>query len=182
MKEILRQLVHLIFGLGLAYLILILEQEVSTAILALGIFVGFVLSDAAQRGIRMPLISPLLDRLEREDVIPGKGALFFVTSALICLILFDRMTVFIGVFVLSVLDSIATIAGCRFGRTPLFHGKTAEGSFIAVAATGILLLPYLPGGLAITVAVIAGLIELLSPVDDNLILPVGVCLLLTLFS
>lgn len=46
--------------------------------------------------------------------------------------------------------------------------------------TVLVLLPFLtlPGAMA--ASVVAGIIELFSPVDDNLVIPVGVCILLAL--
>ena len=42
------------------------------------------------------------------------------------------------------------------------------------------LLSFLSLSGALAASVVAGIIELFSPVDDNLVIPVGVCLLLTL--
>ena len=38
---------------------------------------------------------------------------------------------------------------------------------------------FLPGYGALIAAVIAGILELFSPVDDNLVIPAGICMLLT---
>jgi len=40
----------------------------------------------------------------------------------------------------------------------------------------LVLLPALPAAAAVAVAVVAGAVELLAPVDDNLVVPVAVCL------
>jgi dolichol kinase len=53
-------------------------------------------------------------------------------------------------------------------------------SLSGIAVTVLALLPFLSLPGALVASVVAGIIELFSPVDDNLVIPVGVCLLLTL--
>jgi phytol kinase len=180
MKETLRQTVHLIFGVGIAYIILLAEKEAVIALFALSIFAGLIISDAITRGFSLPLISPLILLMEREDAVPAKGALFFTVSALFCLVFFPTTTVFIAVLVLSLLDSLTTLFGRRFGKTQIINRKTLEGSLSGVLVTGGVLLFYLPALTAAVVALVAGIVELLSPVDDNLTIPVSVCLLLSI--
>ena len=101
-------------------------------------------------------------------------------SALTCTILFPVSVVVPSIVALAVLDSVTTLAGIEFGRHRIHNGKSWEGTLSGIAVTVIALLPLLslPGALA--VSVVAGIIELFSPVDDNLVIPAGVCLLLTL--
>jgi len=180
MKEIFRQLVHLVFGLGFALFILIFNREASLALLGIAIFVGVLLSDAIARGYYIPLVSWIVGLLERKEAVPGKGALFFLVSALFCVIFFDPVIVFLSLIVLSFLDSAATICGLRFGRHQIIHGRTLEGSICGIGVATIALLPFIQFPLALLTAGIAGIVELFSPVDDNLVIPVTVCILLTL--
>jgi dolichol kinase len=53
-------------------------------------------------------------------------------------------------------------------------------SLSGIAVTVLALLPFLSLPGALVASVVAGIIELFSPVDDNLVIPVGVCLLLRL--
>jgi phytol kinase len=101
-------------------------------------------------------------------------------SALACTIIFPANVVVPALVVLSVLDSVTTLAGLRYGRHRIFNGKSWEGTLAGIAAAipALLLFLTVPGSVA--AAVTAGLIELFSPVDDNLLIPVGVCILLTL--
>jgi phytol kinase len=182
MKETLRQIVHLIFGLGIAGLIMLFEEEITTAVLALSIFLGLIISDAVMRGYQVPLFSPIIDFLERQDALPGKGALFFAISSLFCLIIFKPAFVIVAIIVLALLDSTSTIIGLRFGRIRIYNKKSVEGSLVGslVAFGAILFL--LPFSTALPVAVTAGLVELFSPIDDNLLIPVSVCLILVLIG
>ena len=178
-KELVRQAIHCCFGLGIAALVYFLDHATVTAIMAGGILIGVVLVDLILRGYRVPLFTPLLAYGDRSDPLPGKGALFFAVSALACIILFPVPVVVPALVALAILDSVTTVAGRRFGRHRIRNGKSWEGTLAGIAVTVLCLLPLLhvPGALAAAVA--AGIIELISPVDDNLVIPLGVCLLLT---
>ena len=180
MREIVRQLIHLCFGLGIAAMVLFLDHAVVIAILAGGLLIGVLLVDLILRGHRIPVISPLVQYGDRCNPLPGKGAFFFAVSTLACIILFPVSIVVPALVALAVLDSVSTLIGVRFGRHRIYNGKSWEGTLSGIAVTVLALVPFLtlPGVLA--AAVIAGIIELFSPVDDNLVIPVGVCILLTL--
>ncbi|HDR73856.1 MAG TPA: phosphatidate cytidylyltransferase [Methanoculleus sp.] len=180
MNENLRQLVHLSSGLVFSALILVLDRATLLAILTAGIFAGFLIFDMLWRGIRVPVVSLFVDTMERREDLPGKGTFFYTGSALFCLVFFDLSQVFVGVVALSVLDSIATIAGLRFGRTRPFNRKSVEGTLAGAAAAAAILFFFLPLPFVLTVSALAGVAEHLSPLDDNLVIPPVVCLFLVL--
>lgn len=60
MREIVRQAIHLCFGLGLAALVLFLDHAVVIAVLAGGLLIGVVLVDLIIRGNTIPGLSPLV--------------------------------------------------------------------------------------------------------------------------
>ncbi|MDD1716120.1 MAG: phosphatidate cytidylyltransferase [Methanolinea sp.] len=179
MDENLRQAAHMFFGMGIAAMILFLEKPLAVLILASSLFVGFLLTDSLMKGYRLPLITPLVETLERKVVLPGKGAFFFTASALFCALLFPAPVAAAGVLSLAVLDGVATVAGIRFGKHRIVNGKSAEGSAAGILANAIVLLLLLPPVWAVMASLLAGFVELISPVDDNLTIPVTVCLLLT---
>ncbi len=180
MNESLRQVVHLVFGLGIAGFILAFDRDIAISVLALALFVGFILSDAISRGYTIPVISTIIGGLERRDAVPGKGALFFAFGALFSLIFFEKEIAAIGLAVLAFLDSTTTIAGTRFGKTRIYNQKSLEGTVTGIAVTTIALSPLVPPPVALVTSVVAGLAELVSPIDDNLVIPVAACLVLTL--
>jgi dolichol kinase len=136
--------------------------------------------DIILRGYSVPVLSALLQYGDRSDPLPGKGAFFFGISALTCAILFPAAVVVPALVALAVLDSVTTLVGIRFGRHRIHNGKSWEGTLSGIVVTVLALLPFLtiPGALA--ASVVAGILELFSPVDDNLVIPMGVCLLLVL--
>lgn len=180
MREFVRQLIHLFFGLGIAALVFFIDRALVISVMAGGLFIGVILVDLILRGHSIPVISPLVKYGDRCDPLPGKGAFFFAVSALACIILFPGSIVVPALIALAVLDSVTTLAGLQFGRHRIGNGKSWEGTLSGIAVTILALLPVLSLPGACAAAVIAGLIELFSPVDDNLVIPVGVCLLLTL--
>lgn len=182
MDEFLRKIVHLFVGIWISLIILLVEKELTIKLFSLAIIVGLIWSETLIRGFHIPLISSIIDRLERQEVIPGKGALFFVVSALICTIFFPSRVAFIAILVLSILDSTATIVGKRFGRMRIYNKKSIEGALSGSLITATVLLIFLPIPLSILISVFAGFVELISPIDDNLLIPVVVCMLLYFFQ
>jgi len=180
MNESLRQVVHLVFGLGIAGFVLLFDRNLALSVLMLALFAGFILSDAIARGYTIPVVSRVIAGLERRDAAPGKGALFFALGALFCLIFFAKEVAFMGLVVLSLLDSVTTLAGARFGRTRIYNHKSLEGTLAGIAVTAIALSLLVPPAIALTTAAAAGLAELVSPVDDNLVIPVVACLVLVI--
>lgn len=178
MQETVRQLVHLAFGLAIAGMVLVLGQAVSAAILAGGLFIGIVMVDLILRGHRVPVFSCLVKEFDRNDSIPGRGALYFAISALVCVILVPVTISVPALVTLAVLDSVTTMVGVRFGRHRIHNGKSWEGTLAGIIVTVLVLLPFLTVSGAFAIAIVAGMIELVSPVDDNLVIPVAVCVVL----
>lgn len=179
MQELARKLIHVIFGLGITGIVLVLDHTSAMAVLAGGLFSGLILIDLILRGYTLPVFSAVVNYVDRCDPLPGKGALFFTVSALTCVILFPVEVVVPSLVSLAVLDGVATIAGIRFGRTRIYNGKSWEGTISGIFITFLVLLLFIPVKGALVVAVIAGIIELFSPVDDNLVIPVSICILVT---
>ena len=174
MKEIYRKFAHLLFGLliaGFIYYIHFINDAYAILTFIAVIFVGVLIADAVDRGIKVPLFSFLIGKLERKDVFPGKGTIFFFIATLFCLAFFGSSTTIVAIVMLSVLDSVTTIAGINFGRKKLVGNKTLEGTLFGIGA-GFLIMLLFTGPLnAIILAAAAGVTELVSPVDDNLTIP-----------
>ena len=180
MQDLCRKLIHLLFGLLIAGMVWAAGKTTATAILAGGLFIGLVMVDLILRGYRLPVFSVLLAHFDRNDRLPGKGALMFAVSALACVILFPVSIAVPAILTLAVLDSVTTMAGQSFGRHRIYNGKSLEGTAAGIIVTTIVLLVFMNPAGALAVAVLAGIIELVSPVDDNLVIPVAVGILLML--
>jgi phytol kinase len=180
MREFYRKIVHIGFGLAIAALVFLTEKEMALSILLLGTLIGLIFTDAILKGYRIPVISHMVDRFERKEELPGKGALFFAVSCLVCVFFFPKEIVIPAIIAFSLLDGIAAISGQYLGRHTIYRGKTVEGTVTGIAVTFIILLLFLPAALAALAVIVAGLIELLSPFDDNLLILPGVCVALSL--
>ena len=180
MQETWRQAVHFLVGTAIALSVAVFPEVWTVPFYATSLLAGSIVIDAIERGIRLPIVSPLLDLLERENSEPGRGAYYFVFAALGCLLLFDSGQAGTSIFVLALLDSVTTVAGQRFGRHRIYNRKTLEGSLAGfIIATGTLF-AFLPPSSAFIAAGAGAIAELVSPVDDNLVVPPVVCLALVL--
>jgi len=179
-NELARKVTHILFGIGIAAVIQILGKDLALPVLFASLLGGLVLSDAIARGYRIPLISGLVHDLEREDVVPGKGAILFVFSSTFCLFFFPVQVVVPAVLTLAVLDGVAGLVGQYAGRHRIRNGKSWEGTIAGITVTAAVLCILIAPLQALTISLIAGLVELVSPVDDNLVIPPVVCLVLSL--
>jgi phytol kinase len=182
MDETARKLVHLLYGVVIVAGMLLLRQETMEIIMVIALLAGLLLSDALSRRYHVPCVSAIVDELERPCVFPGKGAVLFLFSGLACLLLFGPDLAAPAVLCLAVLDCVATLAGIRYGRHRIFNGKSVEGAVAGIAAASLALFLLLPPGQAVAAAVLAGAIELVAPVDDNLLVPPCVCVLLAVMA
>ncbi|PWR72416.1 diacylglycerol/polyprenol kinase family protein [Methanospirillum stamsii] len=180
MNEYLRKTSHLLFGLLVAGVILIFPTYHAAMIIGFSLYIGLILIDLCAKGYQIPLISTILHHMEREGEFPGKGAFFFVFSALVTLMFFPSVVAAVSVAVLAVLDGFSTIIGIRFGKHRIWKKKTLEGFLGGVIITAALLLLITLPFYAILISLVAGFVELLSPVDDNLVIPWVVAILITL--
>jgi dolichol kinase len=180
MRELYRKLFHIGFGLAIAAMIYLTEQMTALTVLMVGTLCGLIFTDAILKGYRVPLISFLVDNFERKGELPGKGALFFAVSCLFCVTLFPKEIVFPAVVTFSLLDGLASLFGYYFGRHRVFNHKTVEGALGSMGVTLVVLLFIVPPLMAALAVSVAGVIELFSPIDDNLLIPPGVCFALSL--
>lgn len=189
MNEYHRQLSHLAFGLLIASFIYFTDRQIAISIMAVVVILGVAIADAIARGYHVPLFSWIIGRLERDSVYPGMGSMVFFIAALFCLIIFGSQITVAALIVLSVLDSISTAVGLKFGKTKIYGKKTLEGAmggfFASIAALAIytaMIPDALPLG-AVSIIVASGIgaiTELISPVDDNITIPVVVGIVLFL--
>ncbi|HDQ08507.1 MAG TPA: phosphatidate cytidylyltransferase [Methanoculleus sp.] len=178
MNEYGRQAVHLIVGLLIAAVIFATGAEVSLMLFTGGLLAGFAVLGLIAAGKKVPFFSGMLDAFERDVRIPGFGAICFVVSTVFCLAVFPEEYALVGVVSLAVLDSVSTMAGTAFGRHRIINGKTWEGSLAGLVATAVVLLLFISPLYVVVVAVAAAIAELISPVEDNLVIPPVVCLVL----
>ena len=182
MREEYRKTAHIFFGIIIALFIYFADRITAIAVLGIVILLSLCISAAIYKGKYIPLFSPIVAGLEREGVFPGKGTILFFIGTFVCLLLFEKEYVVSAVLVLSFLDGISTIVGINFGKTKIYRNKSLEGSLSGIICgfLALFLLMSIPAPAAAITAAVAGITELFSPVDDNLTIPIAVCITLTL--
>ncbi len=188
MSELFRQTVHFLMGIVGAAIIVSLRPGTALIFLSLILVAAFLLLDIMTRGYDIPVLDSLLDEAERSGRVPMKGSLAFAIGALLSYVFFGPLFTAAGLTTLGALDSITAVAGTRIGRHTIYRKKSLEGTIAGIAAATVVVwvyIPFLTGvavapALALLVASVAGLVEVFSPVDDNLLIPPVVCSVLFL--
>ena len=180
-KETERQIFHLILGTLLAASVMLMGKFYSLAFFGCSLIIGTVLSELLHRGYRVQPFHWFITRMERERVKPGRGTLNFFIGTFIALVFFDVQIVFASILILSFGDAFSTIVGKGIGRVKLRNKKTVEGFLAGFLASLIVVSPYLNIYIAVAACLAASLTELLSPVDDNIIIPPLTSLIIYMF-
>lgn len=179
-NEIRRQSIHLLFGSFFIALVAVLGIPNSLFVLCIAFLAGLAFSHAIKKGVNIPIITHIVQRVERdyEKHLPGKGALLFFLAAIITILLFQRQEIVLGALCAVVYgDSASTIIGLRFGKHRIAGKKTLEGTLGGIAASLFFLLFIFQWPIALAAAVIGMLAELL-PFDDNFTIPIAAGLVL----
>ncbi len=119
----------------------------------------------------------LIDHLERERNLdrPGIQSLYANIGVLTAYIVFGKIALY-GVLVLAVGDSLSTLVGKTFGRSPIFFNtsKSWEGTVAFFLGTYTVLSLLIEFRDALLISSICSLIEAVRiKIDDNLLLPLA---------
>jgi len=113
------------------------------------------------------------------------GATYLLFSALLVTLLFEKEIAAVSLFFLSIGDSVAGIAGAKFGRHYITQKKTLEGSLaMFVSCLFIMFFVHnLSFAVKILLSLIGTLVEAVDlPVDDNLLIPISVATTMWFFK
>ena len=109
----------------------------------------------------------------------GMGAMNFFMGSLVAIFFFSREYAGISIIILGVSDGIATIMGLK-SKHKIYESKTFEGTIGFFTTCFLILFLTTTPFQAILISIILSVIELISPVDDNLLIPPACALLLSL--
>ncbi len=196
--EIRRQLIHMSGAITPLYLQYAYERFSSwlapVAVLVFLIISTVAVSVAYRKGVRVPVLSRIIESAERPQVIeeePGRGTLRFFAGVLATVVLFGMLlnapfcVSAAGMLVLALGDSVSTLAGVKLGRHRLPHNrrKSAEGTALGAGAAFAGVLAYMlaqgasvqfSAALALASAASGMLVESLPlKIDDNLTVPLA---------
>lgn len=136
------------------------------------------------RDIFHKIFGKILRPHEYYDVFTLNGATWVLISAVSCILLFPKLIMISGFFILIISDISSALIGRRFGSHPLFVGKSWEGttafwvsSWLVILILGILIsAPWTFFIFGFIATFISGWVEALSTMlkmDDNLSIPIS---------
>jgi len=124
------------------------------------------------------LFSPLMRPAERRRL---SGSFYYLWGVALSFALFPERCALYGLFVLALADPVAGVIHVRSTRR--FLRKSLEGTLCFFLLTFVILRAGGWGGeTSLAVSLILALLENLSPLDDNFLLPVAASFLLFLFG
>ncbi len=178
--EVRRQLAHIVFGVIIVFLIelRLLTPELLLIILFLGLILSFL-----TKKYQIPFIHKILVLFERPQDLnsfPGKGPIFLVFGAYLCLMFFPLNIAKASIMILTLGDSFSHLIGKYFGTTkvPFNQDKMLEGSIMAIIIATLGALLFVKLSQAFFASLITITIEAIYPkkmakyIDDNLFMPI----------
>lgn len=181
-----RRVFHAANGTLVVLALTVLELEVFTVVVVLGVMLAFtVVMDAVR--LFDPKLNILFFRAFPSLASPREAkkiasSTWYALSAFLVLLFFPKSYAMAGILVLAWADPAASVVGQRWGNT-LFLAGTVRGTatFVLVACCALLL--FVPWWAALTTAAITAIVEA-APIslDDNLIVPLTVAGVLLLIG
>jgi dolichol kinase len=123
-----------------------------------------------------------LNKVERPNNLPFKGATEFFIGCFFAIILFEPFVAISAIAVLSLADAISTLIGSHYGehKLPINKKKTWEGSISFFLMSFFVLMFFLDPQNSLIIAAITTFAEMLPKIDDNLVIPIVVGILMTI--
>jgi len=173
--EVKRQFVHLFLGFSIALMLFIFEP-IFGKLVVVPLLLGILFLLLLQNYKDNPLSKFLLEHFERDrdkEKFPYKGAILYGLGSSIPILLLDIRKACAIIAILSVGDAVSTLIGKFYGTLRVGH-KSLEGCLAFLVSSffaALIFLPELPF-LAFLLAFLGALVELFSPIDDNLAVPI----------
>ena len=177
MVELLRQVTHVFLGIAILALAVFAGLGITTyALFVLLVAYSFVLYASTMGWIKLLNLF-----IRKNELFPGSGALYYVASLLfIASYPHTTLPVFAAALLaLAMGDGFSTLCGnLPIEKHMILGNKTAEG---ALGGLIVLFITYIVAGYAFLPSVVMALafaiVELLSPIDDNISVPLIMALL-----
>ncbi len=173
--EIRRQLFHILLGI---VLVVLLHYELINSWHLFGLLILGILFSWLSVFVRLPVIGWFLDKFERKQTRPGKGAITYFIGVLLALQLFPTDIAYAAILILALGDGVSSLIG-PFGsiRTTLSDKKLFEGTFAGGLLAGVAAMFFVQPFEAFLAAFIAMFFEALEIrfnqqiMSDNVIVP-----------
>jgi len=192
MLEIRRKLVHAT-GVFTIFLILWLGKWIASFLILLTASVFLIMGEYRKNRNKYKIIkSEKIDEFEeflengfkeyeRPNTLPFKGATEFFVGCFFAAIIFEPSVAIAAISVLSLADAISALIGSYYGKhkLPLNKKKSFEGSISFFLTALFVLLFFANPVKALIIAIFATFGEMIPKIDDNLIIPITVGILMT---
>ncbi|MEM3399445.1 MAG: phosphatase PAP2 family protein [Candidatus Micrarchaeia archaeon] len=186
-KDVLgRRLLHIGFG-TIVILFIMLSSYLPYGfymlefMLAMFFLIGFIILDAKLKGIQLPIIDYLIDKLERPHALPAEGAFWYGLGVLLAFsYVGEPIKTAAVISLLAFGDGLSTLIG-RKGRIPLPYNKrkTLEGT--AAFLIGGSLSYFFVGPAGILLSLLCAIVETFYfGIDDNFLVPLTCVIVLRL--
>ena len=180
-QEIIRQLMHILFGL--LVVILIHFSIINAWILFYFLVVSIILSFLSIK-FNIPLVSWFLKNFERPKAklatkLPGEGFIFFLVGSLLAIKLFSQDIALASILILSFGDGMSHLIGEGMGKNKMAFNKSKniEGLIFGVIAgtiAALFFVSFLEAFIASLAAMLVEAVEIKirdNHIDDNLFVP-----------
>ena len=178
-KEILRKLCHILFGVLIVAGLQTIEQSIFIRLL-LVIFLFLILITIVNLKYKIKILDKI--RKENEKQFPLKGAIFFLVSTAIVVLLFPRDIALASILVLTFGDSVSYFAGffgAKYKINPFRKWKSLFGTFCSMVVAflfAIIVIDPLSAAIGAFFGMIAEAISIKlgeNDADDNLVVPLA---------
>ncbi|MDD2678846.1 MAG: hypothetical protein PHT91_03610 [Candidatus Nanoarchaeia archaeon] len=174
-----RKIFHILLGIALSIIIFNVRKiylvSIITGILCAGVLIRLLLL----KGFEFKILAKFFINFGRPYEV-GMGAMNFFVGVLLSLILpFPREYAAISVLILGISDGLATIAGIA-SKYRIWNKKTFHGTTAFFISTYLILSIYMNSMISsLLISIGLTILELFSPVDDNLLIPVAGTMLIS---
>jgi dolichol kinase len=174
MNEELRQTIHIMIGIMVIGLVYLIGVENTLGIMIFLLVIGVLISNAKTLGFRNNVIDWILESVERNVKIPGKGAITMFAGMILILSLTPPVYAITLISILAVGDGFSTLIGSNSElKLPWNEHKTWYGFVSFVIFSSIPAFSFL-GFEGIAYAFALGMIETIDlDIDDNLLISVS---------
>jgi len=181
--ELRRKLVHILAGISAVVLLKngLIDIRHISFILLIGIPLAFI-----HKKQKLPLVTQILNLVDRDEKLPAKGAILFVFGVFLLLILFPHQPdiVYASIMILSLGDAFTSIIGLKLKETKYLrktkhpmNERLLEGTVFGIVAATLGAMVFVSIIEAIVASVISMTLEGIElklgrhPVDDNVMVP-----------
>ena len=162
---------HMMGGFFISFLLWLLPKFIFQISIIILLIITLIMRSMKLHNIKSNLIQNMVETIGRKKE-DGSGAVFFLLGIFLVSLLFEKNIAIISIIVLSVSDSFSTLVGKFLGKIKIYKKKTLEGTLTFFSSSFIIILLSTQNIIiSFFASLISALIELFTPIDDNLIIP-----------